>query len=403
MNPLSIREFKRVEIALFLIALVAIVFRHVDLFLFPRFWAEEGSVYFTSAMAHGVDSLWLSHQGYYSLIPNVATYLATWVPLDRAPAVTTVIAFIVQLIPFILISASQSMFLSTWKQKALAMAVVLFIGNTGEIWLNTINSQFHAIVILFLVLLESREPNIGRGKCGFLGVLTLVAGLSGIPANILAPVFFYVYITTGNALALRLFSVLCFTTILQLFFVLSLDHGSRIGSFGIPVLTKVVLGTIQYPIFRTYGLSALTLLTIPLVLAVFKYLRKKDYFLLFFGSTFLLTALLILMSLGMRGGGRYSYAPSVIFVMGLIAASFDRSLGVLPRRIFGFYLSLSLVVGCLMFPFRGGLWDAKDWKRWSSEVEQFESGEKTELYIYPQWEKKRWTLTLETTNSVHQK
>lgn len=79
----------RLNIAILIIAIALIILRHFDFFINPRFWAEEGSVYFLNAYIHGFSSLWFGHQGYFSIIPNISTYLATLVPLEYAPIVTT--------------------------------------------------------------------------------------------------------------------------------------------------------------------------------------------------------------------------------------------------------------------------------------------------------------------------
>ena len=171
-------------------------------------------MYFYDAYVNGISSLLHGHQGYFSLIPNLATYLATLVTLENAPYATLVSALIVQIIPFILITFSKSEFLDSPHKKIIASLIVIFSGNTEEVWLNTINSQFHFVVIVFLVLIESKN-NLSRAKRFTLAFITLAAGLSGIPANILAPFFglrFYMFKQKFD---------------LALFFILTLTAASR--------------------------------------------------------------------------------------------------------------------------------------------------------------------------------
>ena len=63
-------------------AAAALVLRVPEVVLEPRFWAEEARVYFVYALNNPAGSALLApHQGYYSLVPNLATWLATLVPL----------------------------------------------------------------------------------------------------------------------------------------------------------------------------------------------------------------------------------------------------------------------------------------------------------------------------------
>ncbi|HET8706541.1 MAG TPA: hypothetical protein VFM46_09595, partial [Pseudomonadales bacterium] len=67
--------------------------RRPELFSHPRFWAEEGSVYFANAW-HFVwyEVLFEPHLGYLSFFNNLAALIATTVPLKHAPLVTTIAA-----------------------------------------------------------------------------------------------------------------------------------------------------------------------------------------------------------------------------------------------------------------------------------------------------------------------
>ena len=64
----------------------------------PRFWAEEGSIYFAHAWSHPWwETLWLAPPGYLTLWANGAAVLATrMVGLSAAPLITTRVAMRVQ-------------------------------------------------------------------------------------------------------------------------------------------------------------------------------------------------------------------------------------------------------------------------------------------------------------------
>ncbi|HXI26983.1 MAG TPA: hypothetical protein VNG89_01130, partial [Vicinamibacterales bacterium] len=71
-SPLSSRDDGSPAFALLTLAIALIVSysRSPALLRSPRFWAEEGSVYYAYATAHGgVATLVAPHLGYFSLVP----------------------------------------------------------------------------------------------------------------------------------------------------------------------------------------------------------------------------------------------------------------------------------------------------------------------------------------------
>ena len=67
----------QIKFSILFVVVGIIFFRNPILFTEPRFWAEEGSVYFSSAFhSTWIVSLFQPHLGYLSLIPNIATIIA---------------------------------------------------------------------------------------------------------------------------------------------------------------------------------------------------------------------------------------------------------------------------------------------------------------------------------------
>jgi len=304
---------KSLNVMILISSVIVVIIRHIEFFIYPRFWAEEGRVYFLDAYINKFSSLWDSHQGYYSIIPNFATYFATYAPLEYAPLVTTFISFLVQLLPFYLILINKSDLLNTSFKKILASMVILFIAHTGEIWLNTITSQFHFIIILFLLLIDNKSALKKLKKALYL-VLAFVGGLSGVPANILAPIFFYNYFITKEKANLYIFWVLSITTALQIIFIITSVSLNRIQHPNFDVIEKIFISTFQYPIFYSLGVGKYTIAILPILFILIKIISQKKYFLLFFGTSLLLTSIMILTSLGMNGGGRYIYMRLALFL-----------------------------------------------------------------------------------------
>jgi len=104
-----------------LCAILLIVIRDVRYFTNPRFWAEEGTLHFAYSYNHPWYQALIHPQvGYLNFYPNLATVLATLVPLEFAPLVTTLAALLVQLIPIVIILLSSSMLWKGWLRKIIA-------------------------------------------------------------------------------------------------------------------------------------------------------------------------------------------------------------------------------------------------------------------------------------------
>jgi hypothetical protein len=158
---------------------------NLGLLLRARFWAEEATVYFDFAARHSfLRTICAPHLGYYALVPNAATALAAKVSLEHAPIVTTGIALLVQLIPAGLIAFSNATWLNTLEKRALA--IVLVACAPPEVVLNTINSQFHVALAIFLIVSEDGIAPTRLGRLARHGIVVL-GGLTGVVSCFLLP------------------------------------------------------------------------------------------------------------------------------------------------------------------------------------------------------------------------
>ncbi len=171
----------------------AVILRHPGFFTHPRFWAEEGAFYFANAAAVAHTSQWYrgltyTLHGYLALWPNLATTIAAnLVRLETAPMVTTLMAFVVQLLPPTLVLWGRSDLWPSAGRKLVAVAIILLAPLSAEPWLNTINSQFYLALATVLILVED-EPTRRSHLWLHRGVLGL-AGLTGPVSCVLTPLF----------------------------------------------------------------------------------------------------------------------------------------------------------------------------------------------------------------------
>jgi len=174
---------------------VLVVSRAPNLVLDPRFWAEEATIYFSYARQSGfLESLLFISNGYPSylnLSANVpATLAANLVSLGVAPLVTTIWAFLVQLIPFGLVFFGNSWIWVTRPQRLLVAAVLLFgpPATACEVWLNSTNSQVFCGIIGVILLCE-RTDDQHRVVKWLYRALLVFCSLSGPYTAFLAPAY----------------------------------------------------------------------------------------------------------------------------------------------------------------------------------------------------------------------
>ncbi len=164
-----------------------IISRRPDVISYPQLWAEDGRVFFLQAYQMGFwASLWHPYAGYLQLTPRLAIGLAMLLPLVRLPLVLNLIGLLIQAAPaaFIMSDRWDPLLPSRLTRAALALVYVA-LPNTGEIDVNITNAQWHLAVLACLVLLAPAVP--GRGWRTFDFLVTILAGLSGPFAILLAP------------------------------------------------------------------------------------------------------------------------------------------------------------------------------------------------------------------------
>jgi len=246
-------SYSQKKIAILIFTLLIICFREVSLLITPRFWAEEGTVYFLNAYSDGIMAIFYANQGYFSIIPNIATFFSTLVPLEYAPIPTLIISLLVILIPSILIISSDSEYLRPIWAKSFAIFIIYFTTNTEEVWLNTITSQFWFLIIMFLILIEDKT-SVTRNKTSLVLSLTFLSGLSGIPGNLIAPFFLLRFFCKKQKLDLHIFSTLLLTITIQLIFISSTEHHSgRVFDMErlVPALISSITGVFNTHLFSS--------------------------------------------------------------------------------------------------------------------------------------------------------
>src|SRR5258706_8595137 len=161
-----------------------------------RFWAEEGAIFFVQISGLPLlERFFFLYYGHLELATNAVIAISTLVPLRLAPLVTTHLSFVLQSIPVALLIAYRGRLgVPAWGILPLLL-IVVGLPQAGEVWATSVNLHFH--FSLLAAIIAAIEIGPGYPRILFRGLLAL-SGLSGIPANFLAPVFLGLAIRTGE-------------------------------------------------------------------------------------------------------------------------------------------------------------------------------------------------------------
>lgn len=152
-----------------------------------RFWAEEGCNFYVGIAARdGGHGLLFIFNGHLEFMTNVAVWCSTLVNLQYAPLVTTWFSWLLQLLPIGLLIHCRRQIELSFGRALLFILAAAAVPQSPEVWANSINLHFHFALLAGLIAVL---PSPAGRQARLFRVLLLLAGLSGIPANSLLPLF----------------------------------------------------------------------------------------------------------------------------------------------------------------------------------------------------------------------
>jgi len=391
-----------------IIFILLIFFRDPAYFINPRIWAEEGSIYIQSYLDSGFSGSFFSpHMGYYSLFNKIAVGISmSALGLEYVAAGTTAFSLLIicaaLLSPFILPSRY-------WDSEIKKAAIVLYslILGTGEIWLNTINSQFY--LGLFSVYLLLSETNELRGwRLVYCLCMLILAALTGVTSVILFP-FFALKLFSGGRLQLFstsranwiFFAVLLFGLLVQvLSFLFSLNHGGYGHRLNINFLSNVPKSFVASLLWEFHGMWSSGVSKDIIAIFSGTFMVYFLYSAIINGPhTRYLTMLIVyislvltLFSLGMLGGARYAYPVSVTIIILLLQQATCNKKLFLKRAAFSALAAVALIKAPSFFYTR--MYYNPNWDTYNSQAIKALSGEQDYINIHPQWPGTNWRILL---------
>lgn len=412
---------------LLLAFIIAVYLREPLYLLNPRFWAEEGQIYFSYAYTNPwYISLFSPHLGYFSLVNNLATTLSAHVfPIWSSSSVTTFIALCIQITPAIIVIYGRSSLWNTLSKKIVVLILLLLAPIPQELWINTISSQFHLCLASSLLLFEQNDK-IKPIKSYFHRLLILLAGLTGVVSCILTPIFIwksFIYRNKENIIQAILL-VIC-TGIQVVMLGYSMYYSdlkySRLGSLNIStILATLETKTFLLPLlgedytnqFADFVRSAwletnnliasyfVIILIMILIIYIFWGVETKLRY-LFLASYLILSVIPIIISVGtdktaLIGGFysyRYFYVPTILLQLTLMYNVFYHAKTYALRSIVcGVLLSVMLVTSTITYPKSNLV--GQQWPTWEVEVLKWQADSSYKPLIWPS----TWDLELTSRN-----
>ena len=392
--------------------LLVAVSRSPYLLVHGRFWAEEGSYYF-SHMKHG--NIWFVARpvGYVFAFCNVATWFAAHVPLEQAPLVTAWLSLgVLGILVWAALWFPSELLPSAAAR--IAAATLLVVGPLAVplVWLNSVNAQTY-LGILAVMLLFVDPDALGRGRFVAVAAMLGLAGSSGLYAAVLAPLFLFRAFREQTRRRWLLAGIMSTCALAQLVVVqMSRAAGDlaqgRFTFRGFGVITREVSAwhfatfvfgnsiatRLHAQAHTTAGLLALGLFAavVAAVLASLLATVPSREVALLLVAAFALEELLVIVGTRRGIGGRYVVLPIAILLLIAVHAMTTAR----RRWAVGAASALCLVAlisGCSVF------WTAQpsqlrcvECPEWQQQVRTWRTGRTDVLVIWPY--STRWTVIL---------
>lgn len=418
---MQVIKYSKYKILLFFLILFLIFYRSPYIFIYGRFVAEEGSVYFANAFkSNFINTIFFTDyiSGYFNFWANLSSFFSSIVPIKFAPLVTVYLSLVPKLLIFFFILNKNFFFLTNYLEKLLACCVVLFsTAMVPEIWANTINSQvYFAILTLVIFLIKNQNDEVSVLQL----ILISISGLTGIYSCSMTPIFFFKFIKFKKKQDLYNFIVLFIITAFQFLIVFfSKSSGllyekkldiffsyQEIISLYYNVLVKTFLGkdlTIYLINFFNFSAEIYLIIISCLSICFFYFFLKKNYFIdnnnckffiiILILQFFAVSLLILIGNVSDQVSGRYAVIPSVIILFIFIIV-FNSLKNRLTKNLVLFLLCTSLLIGFIEYKYNARylkLLECINCPSWTHEVEKWEKDNSYNLKIWP-YPRKSMTL-----------
>jgi hypothetical protein len=223
------------SIGLMLLCAVLLFSREPGHLLRPGLWAEDGPRWLRQAYELGFPCLWIPSSGYLQILSRLVALLAVQFPLTLAPFLFASVAFLVQLLPAVLLLSSRGAKLVP-SLLLRGLIAVYYVGapNSSEVYVALTNAMWHLSLAAFLII-ALPKPLTWWGRVSDVLIL-LSAGLSGPMTLFLVPIAWWHWFAQRNdeGAKVNVYYALALTlcAIIQVAVLITHMAGSRLGDLG---------------------------------------------------------------------------------------------------------------------------------------------------------------------------
>jgi len=375
-----------------------------------RFWAEEGAVHFQHMFAHDGPGRLLfvyGRSGYFDAFCNAATWLASHVSLTRAPLVSVWLSFGVIVALLWVTLYWPSALLPTGASRVSA-AMLMIVGTLAipEVWLNSLEAQTY-LTLISVLLLFVHLGRLTRTRFWFGAGLLATAGLAGVYAGLLAPLFIVRALLERTRRSVSYAAVAGLAATIQLAVVLQLRASGQtaankklvfvgVGASARNVAAYHLAGFVFGPdIAATAGrvrsprgsvaLAGLAIVVLALLAAIVARVSDKRVPIILV-SALALEEIAVNYGAGGDSGGRFAVVPIGLLILMLVHATFA---GRPKVQIAGVGLcAVVLVFGLSNFwTYQPAILRCRGCPDWAQQVRQWQQGRSNRLesWPYPAW------------------
>ncbi|MCR9177249.1 MAG: hypothetical protein NXI19_14745 [Alphaproteobacteria bacterium] len=387
-----------------------LILRDVDLWLYPRFWAEGATVYLAAAVT-GSDSasvLTAPHLGYYALLANLGGWMAASLPLERAPVATLGLSLLAQMLPILVVVTGSAEIWKTAERKAVACSILLLFGQTGELHLTIAFSQFHMTVLAALIYVEfgALAPNgLRTVREGPLLAGLALAGFSSPQACLLMPAFWLRRLRSRRPADRAASLVLTATVLVQASAVILSPGGGTADRFALPDnpadrVWEFVQAMVAYPLFGDLSsrdgwlLPAAVTFGSVIFLVIQARIAWRGPHRDWLAITWFVSLGSTLAMPDMTGGAEVYLMACALLALLLLALATDPRHPMIWRRAAAVLLAAGIVIQAALWPGRMTDFHDPEWPKWRDEVRAWRAGERDDLRIHPQGSDASLSVTL---------
>jgi len=159
--------------------------------LHPQFWAEDGTLFFQEAFNNGFWSTILQPaSGYLHSFPRLVAGFSQLFPMEQAPLVFNLAAFVVQLIPALyLLSPRMARSIPSFSARAVAALLYIALPASYETHVNLTNSHWHLALMALCILVarQTEDPRVQTLEVSMTVLFSLTGPFSILFLPLVAP------------------------------------------------------------------------------------------------------------------------------------------------------------------------------------------------------------------------